>query len=104
MSEDSQDTILSDRRVLIDESASSELEALLEGVRSSTLQRLVSQGRLASGGMGQIELMLDPVLKRRMARKTLHAHFADDRDALILFAREARITALLDHPNIVPVS
>jgi serine/threonine-protein kinase len=53
--------------------------------------------------MGAIDVGVDRALDRRIAVKTLHPHLRSDDSTLRMFLREARITALLDHPHIVPV-
>jgi eukaryotic-like serine/threonine-protein kinase len=55
---------------------------------------------LGRGGMGSVYAAHDTVLGREVAIK--HA-LADDAGALRLFEREAKITAQLEHPSIVPV-
>ena len=63
--------------------------------------RLVDQRHLAAGGMGEVYRAHDPVLGRDVAvkvmKRTNHGAFA------LRFAREAQLTAQLDHPNIVAV-
>jgi serine/threonine-protein kinase len=62
--------------------------------------------KLARGGMGEVFLARqvgfggfskDVVLKR------LHAEYAEDPDLVAMFLQEARIAALLEHPNIVQI-
>jgi WD40 repeat protein/cell division protein FtsB len=55
---------------------------------------------LGQGGMGRVELVDDAHLHRRVARKEL---LTERPDMLRRFLREARITAQLEHPGIVPV-
>ncbi len=78
-------------------------EALIEFVRRAQAVTPHSHGELASGGMGTIDVIDDPVLGRRSARKRIHTHLQEDADTLRRFVREARVTGQLDHPNIVPV-
>ncbi|MCA9664642.1 MAG: cyclic nucleotide-binding domain-containing protein [Myxococcales bacterium] len=80
-----------------------ELEEQLEQIRQPLSQRLELQERIARGGMGQVEIVVDHALERRLARKVIHPDLQKKRRTLWLFIREARITAQLDHPNIVPV-
>jgi WD40 repeat protein len=56
---------------------------------------------LGKGGMGEVRLANDRALRRDVALKTLRD--ANDAEAEVRFVREARITARLDHPNVVPV-
>lgn len=58
---------------------------------------------LGRGGMGQVDQVWDHDLMRKLAVKRLHPERADSTPALRQFLWEARVTAHLDHPNIVPV-
>ncbi|MEO6061407.1 MAG: serine/threonine-protein kinase [Thermoflexales bacterium] len=58
---------------------------------------------IGTGGMGEVFVARDPALNRLVAIKAVHAHLAADATFGARFAREARIIAQLDHPNIVPV-
>lgn len=69
-------------------------------ISGSRLRRLSIVGR---GGFGSVEIAVDSVLQRRLAMKVVHTELNSDELTLQLFAREAMITAQLDHPNIVPV-
>lgn len=77
--------------------------ALLAEVKKPAHERLAVQARVAAGGMGTIEVAVDRALDRRIALKTLHPHLRGSESAVRMFLREARLTALLDHPHIVPV-
>lgn len=57
-------------------------------------------GSFAKGGTASVHLALDLVLERPVAVKVVSSDAPAD---LARFQREARITALLEHPNIVPV-
>ncbi len=83
--------------------SASPVESILEEIRLPPAARLDIEGRAASGGMGAIDIAVDRALDRRIALKTLHAHLRDSESTVRMFLREARLTALLDHPNIVPV-
>ena len=63
--------------------------------------RYRSGGQLGVGGMGVVDAVHDARLDRDVARKTLTLQ--GDQGAVALLVHEARITARLDHPNIVPV-
>ena len=58
---------------------------------------------LARGGMGDVYRATDPRLGRDVAIKTLPDTTRGDGHAVERFLQEARITASLDHPNIVKV-
>lgn len=59
-------------------------------------------GPLAEGGMGLIRVAEQGALRREVAVKTLRDEFLDE-EFIARFVREARITGLVEHPNIVPV-
>ena len=59
--------------------------------------------RIGSGGMADVWLAEDPHLQRRVALKILHRRFAQDRECVERFRREAEAAAGLSHPNIVAV-
>jgi serine/threonine-protein kinase len=59
--------------------------------------------RLGSGGMADVWLADDRHLQRRVALKVLHARFAQDREFVERFRREAESAAGLQHPNVVAV-
>ena len=58
---------------------------------------------LGSGGMGEVYLAHDARLGRKVALKVLASTFSADPDRLRRFAQEARVTAALNHPNILAV-
>jgi eukaryotic-like serine/threonine-protein kinase len=60
-------------------------------------------GRIGSGGMADVWLAEDTHLQRRVALKVLHRRFAQDREFVERFRREAESAAGLQHPNIVSV-
>ena len=59
--------------------------------------------RIGSGGMADVWLAEDAHLQRRVALKILHRRFAQDREFVERFQREAEAAAGLSHPNIVAV-
>ena len=59
--------------------------------------------RIGSGGMADVWLAEDSHLQRRVALKVLHARFAQDREFVERFRREAEAAAALQHPNVVAV-
>jgi eukaryotic-like serine/threonine-protein kinase len=59
--------------------------------------------RIGSGGMADVWLAEDAHLQRQVALKILHARFAQDREFVERFRREAEAAAGLSHPNVVAV-
>ncbi|MGI8673715.1 MAG: PASTA domain-containing protein [Thermoleophilaceae bacterium] len=60
-------------------------------------------GQIGSGGMADVFSANDTTLGRRVAVKILHARFAEDRNFVERFRREASSAAGLSHPNVVSV-
>ncbi len=59
--------------------------------------------RIGSGGMADVWLADDTHLQRQIALKVLHSRFAQDREFVERFKREAEAAAGLQHPNVVSV-
>lgn len=59
--------------------------------------------KFAEGGTAILEECLDKNLGRVVVMKRLHAHMAEDETEQKRFLREARVTALIQHPATVPV-
>lgn len=76
-----------------------ELTALREALRG----QYEIQRELGRGGMGIVLLARDERLDRQVALKVLPPSLADQSDTRERFLREARMSAQLSHPNIVPV-
>jgi serine/threonine-protein kinase len=72
-----------------------------DGVRV-TDNRYAVRETLGSGGAGEVVAALDREIRRVVAVKTLQRR-ANDEDSVSHFVEEARITAQLEHPNIVPI-
>jgi WD40 repeat protein/tRNA A-37 threonylcarbamoyl transferase component Bud32 len=66
-------------------------------------ERYVLRGLRAVGGVGEIWLARDVELERDVALKVLRPDRAADPEVEARFLHEARITARLQHPGIVPV-
>src|SRR4029077_1321311 len=69
---------------------------------ATTIGRYKVVRLIAHGGMGSLYLARDPAIDRPIAIKLLQEGF-DDEAARERFAREARATGRLRHPNIVTV-
>jgi eukaryotic-like serine/threonine-protein kinase len=61
------------------------------------------EGRIASGGMGEVWRAADTVLERPVAVKLLRAEYSGDPDTLARFRAEARHAAAMSHPGIAHV-
>jgi serine/threonine protein kinase len=66
-------------------------------------ERYEMRGLLGEGGMGRVDCVWDNDLLREVAVKQLRQELRTNARTLEQFLWEARITAHLDHPNIVPV-
>lgn len=60
-------------------------------------------GTIGHGGMSDVYEVKDIILKRRDALKILKSEYLNNIDDLIRFQNEARISACLNHPNIVKI-
>jgi serine/threonine-protein kinase len=58
---------------------------------------------LGSGGMAEVYKAYQPGLDRYVAIKALHSFLATEEDFLTRFQREAKVVAMLRHPNIIQV-
>src|SRR5882724_4695047 len=58
---------------------------------------------IGAGGMGEVYRAKDTRLKRDVALKLLPEAFANDRERMARFQREAEVLAALNHPNIAQV-
>lgn len=67
------------------------------------LGRYRLQDKIGEGGMGTVFIAHDSELDRRVAVKLLAAGLVNDSEVRERFEREARLTAKLDHPNIIPI-
>ncbi|MGL4175966.1 MAG: protein kinase domain-containing protein [Dermatophilaceae bacterium] len=65
--------------------------------------RYVLESPIGNGGMGQVWRATDTVLGRAVAVKTIDLQRIPDQAGAERFEREARVTASLNHPNVVTV-
>ena len=61
------------------------------------------RGEIARGGMGAVRRAFDADLQRQVAIKVMLPTLSGRESLTQRFVDEARITALIDHPNIAPV-
>lgn len=61
------------------------------------------QRLLGEGGMSQVFLAVDQTLGRSVALKVLHKELSRDEKLTASFEREAKLTASINHPNVVKV-
>ena len=71
--------------------------------QQQTIGRYQVLEEIASGGMGSVLRVFDPVQNRVAALKVLLPHVADNKEYVERFKREASIASSIDHPNIVPI-
>jgi WD40 repeat protein/serine/threonine protein kinase len=69
--------------------------SFLGGARESAI--------VGKGGLGKVMIAFDEHLGRRVAVKELLSDVRDTAGAIVRLLKEARVTAQLEHPNIVPV-
>ena len=68
-----------------------------------TLGNVLIGDLIARGGMAEVYYGVHSNLKRRVAVKIMRDHVEEDPDSRARFAREARVVATLDHPNIIQI-
>ncbi len=79
-----------------------EIHVTAEGSQAATNTEFQLVTEVGSGGMGKVYRARQTALDREVALKQLNASTKVP-DAVALFESEACITAVLEHPNIVPV-
>lgn len=79
------------------------IEQLLRATIPGGEQRLELVRQIGRGGMGSVWLAIDRTLRRPVALKQLDDAYATKMSLVANFLREARVTAQIDHPNLVPV-
>jgi len=65
--------------------------------------QFVIQKKIGEGGMSRVFLAEDRSLGRKVALKILNRKFSQDEERVAQFEKEARITALVSHPNVVRI-
>jgi hypothetical protein len=60
-------------------------------------------GHIGAGGMGEVYRAIDKNLGRHVAIKILPAAFAEDKERMARFEREAKLLAVLNHTNIAAI-
>jgi len=75
----------------------------IASLRAALKGQYAIERELGRGGMGIVVLARDERLDRRVALKVLPPTLAEQSDTRERFLREARMSAQLSHPNIVPV-
>lgn len=80
--------------------AKSDDDSFMIGRRLSQFQ---ITAKLGQGGMGEVYRATDTKLGREVAIKVLPPSVAQDKERLARFAREARLLASLNHPNIASI-
>jgi len=79
-----------------------DIRDLASAVDASTA-RFEQLGELGQGGMGVVSRVWDSDLMRELAVKRVRPDLRGNQSVIAMFLWEARVTAFLDHPNIVPV-
>ena len=77
--------------------------SLPSGAQLKNNMRYLYFKKVAQGGKCDIQSCRDLHLGRIVCYKTLRREFADDPEQRMHFLREARVTAMLQHPNTAPV-
>ena len=70
---------------------------------AQSTQRFRTIREVNRGGIGRIEVAVDPVIGRKVAIKTLRDELKDEERIALQFGEEAQITGQLEHPNVVPI-
>ena len=75
-----------------------------ESIRVRTFfDHFTLESEIGEGGMSRVFRAVDESLNRQVALKILHAEFFTNPEMTAQFEREARMTASINHPNVVKV-
>ncbi len=80
-----------------------ELRSLLDIPAGDRIQDYQELRTIGVGGVGAVFSAREPGLNREIALKILRPQFRGQTERIESFIHEARVTARIDHPNIVPV-
>ncbi|OGV34786.1 MAG: hypothetical protein A2020_09700 [Lentisphaerae bacterium GWF2_45_14] len=112
MSESSENISPSEKTVLITDgyiSASDghltleELDSVLKNIAAGSMEKFSKLKTIGSGGTATIISAYETALGREVAIKVLRTEYRKNSKYLERFIREARATAQIEHPNIVPI-
>ena len=70
---------------------------------NSTIAQYTIVSKIGEGGMGEVYLVQDTKLDRKVALKILPAELAANQDRMRRFIQEAKSAAALNHPNIATI-
>lgn len=98
MNTESNEIISESKRLFIEETD----KELPEHVRTRDM-RYTDFKTIGRGGVCLIQSCKDNYLGRIVCHKSLRHEFVKDKEERIRFLREARVTAMLQHPNTIPV-
>ena len=111
---DLENLLFPNRRTVVEETigmeeSDQEVSADIDGSASSVpladvrQHYSVAEKPFAAGGQGKISKAVDLSLGCEVALKSLHDKLCSDEHARASFLREAKLTAALDHPSIIPI-
>lgn len=83
-----------------DQSNQNDYQSMAAG---SLIDRYRILAPLGRGGMGEVYLAEDSLLRRKVAVKSLPSQFVNDQNRLRRFIQEARAASALNHPNITTI-